>query len=378
MADLTAEQQSRLTDAYEAYVARTSASRIHQAGGGRAGVTPRKDSPERTMTLEEWSATPEARAALGGNQSGPGTNPATVVGNNAQQEASARAASMPTAGQAGGALGLEKAPSGYTPYLTTTDGGVAAGKPNYYQQGSEYTEWQDKSEQERVEWKQALWYAGFYGKNRPVLNGDIDPDDINALTQAMGLANLNGKTWQDAIAPRVVLGQKQGGAYDPSASGAQAASGTFDQAVTQLRSFAKNNGINLTEDFVGKNAKAIAEGGVSWDELAGTLRDKYVAPSYPGFADQIRAGHDVKDLAAPYVATMAKVLEIPEDSIDLQDKTVARALQAVDDKGAPATVPMWQFEQELKKDSRWQYTQNAWDEVGQTAYKVMGMFGLGG
>lgn len=285
---------------------------------------------------------------------------------------------MPTAGTAGGALGLEKAPAGYTPWLTTQDGKVAQGKPTYYQAGSEYTEWQDKNESERVEWKQALWYAGFYGKNKPVLNGDIDPEDINAMTQAMGLANLNGKSWQDAIAPRVVLGQKQGGAYDPAASGQQAASGAFDQAVTQLRAFAEDNGINLTEDFVGKNAKAIAEGGVSWDELTGTLRDKYVAPAYPGFAEQIRAGHSVKDLAAPYVATMAKVLEIPEGSISLQDKTVAKALQAVDEKGAPATVPMWQFEQELKKDSRWQNTQNAWDEVGQSAYKIMGMFGLGG
>ena len=369
MADLTQEQIGRLTNAYEDYKA--SKETPHYQGQG-------KFTREQAMPLEEWAKTPEALAILGGNKSGPGVNPATVTGNNAQQEAAARAASMPTAGVAGGAIGLDKAPTGYTPWLTTTDGGVAQGKANYYQQGSEYTEWQDKSEAERVQWKQALWYAGFYGKSRPVLNGDIAPEDVQALTGAMGLANLNGKSWQDAIAPRVVLGEKQGGAYDPSASGAEQASGTFDQAVTQLRAFAKNNGINLTEDFIGKNAKAISEGGVSWDELTGTLRDKYVAPSYPGFADAIRAGQDVKDLAAPYVATMAKVLEIPEGDIDLQDKTVARALQAVDDKGKPAAVPMWQFEQELKKDSRWQYTKNAWDEVGQTAYKVMGMFGLGG
>jgi hypothetical protein len=369
MANLTPEQTARLTDAYEAYKAKAESP--HYEGRGNF-------SRQQAMPLAEWANTPEALAILGGNQSGPGVNPATVTGNKAQQEAASRAATMPTAGVAGGAIGLEKAPQGYTPWLTTTEGGVAQGKATYYQQGSEYTEWQDKGEQERIQWKQALWYAGFYGKSRPVLNGDVSPEDIQALNGAMGMANLNGKSWQDAIAPRVTLGEKQGGAYDPAASGQQAASGTFDQAVTKLREFAKNNGINLTEDFVGKNAKAIAEGGVSWDELTGNLRDKYVAPSYPGFADSIRAGQDVKDLAAPYVATMAKVLEIPEGSIDLQDKTVARALQAVDDKGAPATVPMWQFEQELKKDSRWQNTQNAWDEVGQQAYKIMGMFGLQG
>lgn len=336
----------------------------------------------KPLTLEEWSMA-KAQSERGAAPAPGATAPAASSTPNAANEAMARAGTMPATGASGllgfdGTAQLGGAPAGYQPFLTTTSGGVAAGKPTGYAAGNEYTEWSDKGEAERVEWKKALWYAGYYGDRKPVYNGDLAPEDIAAMRQAMELGNLNGKSWQDAIAPRVQLGQQQGGAYSGKDSGPSAASGAFDQAVTELRAFAQDNGINLTEDFVGKQAKAVAEGVVSWDELTGELRDKYVAPAYPGFADDIRAGKSVKDLAAPYTATMAKLLEIPEADVNVSDPSIARAIQAVDEKGAPAHVPLWQFEQEIKKDSRYQFTQNAWDEYGQQAYKVMQMFGLQG
>lgn len=349
------------------------------------------------MSYEEWAAwrvgqedrgTPSDTSPLRPADNAPlqqaaaGVAP-TSSGPNAANEAMARAGTMPATGASGligfdGTTNLTGAPTGYTPFLTTTDGKSVAGKAPGYTAGNEYTEWADQNEEQRVEWKKALWYAGYYGGQRPVLNGDLAPEDLSALRSAMELGNLNGKSWQDAIAPRVALGQQQGGAYTGKDSGPQQASGAFDQTVTALRAFAEDNGINLTDDFVGKQAKAIAEGTVSAEEVLGTLRDTYVAPAYPGFAEQIRAGQSVKDLAAPYTATMAKLLELPEGDVKVSDPSIARAIQAVDDKGNPAHVPLWQFEQEIKKDSRYQYTQNAWQEYGGQAYKVMQMFGLEG
>jgi hypothetical protein len=248
-----------------------------------------------------------------------------------------------------------------------------------YATSMDVTEWQDMTEAERIQTKTQLWYAGFYGKARPVLNGDLSPEDVTAMNGAMTLGNMNGKSWQDAIAPRVTLGEQMGGAYDATMSkSSSGASGTFDAAVTRLRQFALNNGIDLTEDYIGKTAKQIADGQMSEEQVLGDLRDTHVARAYPGFAKQIMAGQDVRSIADPYIAKMQNVLEIPNGQVSLKDPTIAKALQAVDDKGNPTYVPLWQFDQMLKQDDRWQYTQNAWSDVGDQAMKIASMFGLQG
>jgi hypothetical protein len=240
------------------------------------------------------------------------------------------------------------------------------------------TVWQSMNEAKRIETKTMLWYAGFYGKARPVLNGDLSPEDVAAMKGAMTLGNLNGKSWEDAIAPRVTLGEQQGGAYNATASKATSAPGTFDKAVTDLRDFALNNGIDLTEDYIGKTAQQIANGQTNMETVQGDLRDMHVARAYPSFAKQIMAGQNVRTIADPYIAAMANKLELDPNTISLKDPTLAKALQAVDEKGQPASVPLWQFDQMLKQDSRWQYTTNAWKDVGDQAMQIAQMFGLQG
>jgi hypothetical protein len=326
-------------------------------------------------------------------------SPAPVATSSAQ-EAAAITAGIPgstTTNAAGssGYIGMDNVPTGYRPYVTvapTVGGspasragqslGVPAGPDGYkgiYKNGSDYTEWQDMTEAQRVQVKTQLWYAGFYGKNRPVLTGDVSPEDITAMNGAMALGNLNGKKWEDAIAPRVTMGEQMGGAYDPNATkSSSGSSGTFDQAVTRLRDFALNNGIDLTEDYIGKTSQQIATGQTNIDTVLGDLRDTHVARAYPGFAKQIMAGQDVRTIADPYIAKMANTLEVDPNTVSLSDPTLAKALQAVDDKGNPASVPLWQFDQMLKQDSRWQYTNNAWKDVGDQAMQIAQMFGLQG
>jgi len=45
-------------------------------------------------------------------------------------------------------------------------------------------------------------------------------------------------------------------------------------------------------------------------------------------------------------------------------------------EGKPATKPLWQFEQELRKDPRWNYTNNAQQSLMNTARQVLQDFGL--
>jgi hypothetical protein len=347
-------------------------------------------SGNRYSFLEQQSQAAAAEKAAAQTTSGQPTT--TPVATTPAQEAAALTATKPTTPSSQKPNSYIGVPDDYHAYVTTnpyvhgssaiTAAGQAVGVPSgkpIYQVGMDTTAWQSMNEQERIDTKTQLWYAGFYGKSKPVLNGDLSTEDITAMNGAMTLGNLNGKNWQDAIAPRVTLGEQQGGAYNPSASKSSSGSaGTFDQAVTRLRDFALNNGIDLTEDYIGKTSQQIATGQTNIDTVLGDLRDTHVARAYPGFAKQIMAGQDVRTIADPYIAKMANTLEVDPNTVSLSDPTLAKALQAVDDKGNPASVPLWQFDQMLKQDNRWQYTNNAWKDVGDQAMQIAQMFGLQG
>lgn len=100
-----------------------------------------------------------------------------------------------------------------------------------------------------------------------------------------------------------------------------------------------------------------------------TQHYKDVAKSmFPGLSSQIDGGLTVSDLASPYQQAMSNILEINPASVSLRDPLIRKALQGtggVAAKGTttPTSQPLWQFEQTLRADPRWQQTQNAKDTV---------------
>ena len=73
---------------------------------------------------------------------------------------------------------------------------------------------------------------------------------------------------------------------------------------------------------------------------------------------------------------MANILELDPNTINLSDPTISKALTSITEDGKPAVTPLWQFERELKKDSRWRYTKNAQEELIGTGMQVLKDFGL--
>lgn len=255
---------------------------------------------------------------------------------------------------------LEGAPSG------------AAGDTN----AAALAAWKSMTDEQRLDAKESLYYAGLYGDQKPMPSTILDENDMKAMGQASLLASYNDTTWDKAIAARSALGVQQGfplGQSDPAAG----VNAGYQQAVTGLRQFAANNGLNLTEQYIHDQATAVASGARSADELTSMLRDQYVTTAYPALADKIKQGYDVSDLAGPYTGAMEQILELPAGSIGVEDPTVQKALAAVDAKGNPTQMPLWQFKDTLKQDPRWASTDNAWSEVGQKMSSLTDAFGLG-
>ncbi|MEV7908575.1 hypothetical protein, partial [Streptomyces anulatus] len=62
--------------------------------------------------------------------------------------------------------------------------------------------------------------------------------------------------------------------------------------------------------------------------------------------------------------------------IDLFDQTIRGAMQGTNVDGKQASVPLWEFERQLKKDPRWQQTNNARRDLNAVAHEVAKNFGF--
>jgi hypothetical protein len=73
---------------------------------------------------------------------------------------------------------------------------------------------------------------------------------------------------------------------------------------------------------------------------------------------------------------MANILEINPTDVKLDDPSINRALTNLGQDSKPALQPLWQFEQEMRKDPRWGNTQNARQSLDSTANTILKSFGL--
>lgn len=99
---------------------------------------------------------------------------------------------------------------------------------------------------------------------------------------------------------------------------------------------------------------------------------------YPTLARQIDGGLTPEDVAQLYVQQMADVLELDPNKVDwAKDPLIKRALSFKDPAAKDADVmPLWAFDQELKKDPRWLQTNNAANSMMGVAGQVLRDWGL--
>ena len=153
--------------------------------------------------------------------------------------------------------------------------------------------------------------------------------------------------------------------------------GPSGQYFVAIKNLARNNGINLSDSAAADYANKINAGIVDENTVMNTLRES-AASAFPQFADKIKAGIDLKTLADPYIQSMSRILEIPDSAIDVFDPKVRGALSYTMPDGKVGTKSIYDFEKELRQDTRWQYTNNAREDVSNSTIKVLKDFGFMG
>lgn len=145
----------------------------------------------------------------------------------------------------------------------------------------------------------------------------------------------------------------------------------------KLKNFAGNNGIRLSDEAATTYANQIVGEAISEDTVLNTIRES-AATAFPSLSEKIKNGISLKTLADPYIQSMSDILEIPASSVDLFDPNIRSALSYTMKDGAVGTKSIYDFERELRKDARWQYTEKARKEVAGATMQVLRDFGLQG
>ena len=138
-------------------------------------------------------------------------------------------------------------------------------------------------------------------------------------------------------------------------------------------------GISTTPEQLRQTATQLFLNDTTTEAVDLKLRND-AAGIFTPFRDRILAGEDVYSIATPYVSSMARILELPADSIGLDNQTLRNALMGTSvtkgDSTTHTAIPLWQFEQTLYKDPSWQYTNNAHEKMDAMSLDVLSRFGV--
>lgn len=151
--------------------------------------------------------------------------------------------------------------------------------------------------------------------------------------------------------------------------------GTAAEMKSQLDSLAQNYGLRLGDNWKANQLRKVMSGD---DTIAGIQSrvQEMAMREYKAFADRIAAGETVTEIADPYVQRMSDLLEMNPNSVGVRNDLIQRAMKQQGADGKPAAMDLYTFEKEVRKDNRWQYTQNARKEVADVTSELLRSFGV--
>jgi exonuclease VII small subunit len=252
-------------------------------------------------------------------------------------------------------------------------------------------------------------FVQYYNYQDLVKTGQIDPavpgttqyeQDIESIVRSLekraaeiGSAAASNPTALRQAAENLYITNKEKDTTfvdDLLASSIRAVAGTIGGKTTEgysgeaLKNYnelvkaARNNGFQLADIIPGGASvdqvlQGVATGKIDVNRVIADAR-KMAAQGQPQYVrDLLAQGYNLDQVFKPYRTAMANVLEIGDpDQIDLNDPLLR---SAITDKG---DMNLYDFKKQLKADNRWQYTENARQEVSTAALSVLRDFGFQG
>lgn len=226
----------------------------------------------------------------------------------------------------------------------------------------------------KAEFQATNWYQTHSQSVRDFITlQTTDPATFNArvnqeLADVKNKASSMGAQLDDATMKQIATNALEFGWDDNQLNAALGAhvsltsGGNSADTLTSMKQYLSDMGINMADQTIQGYLRGIESGTSSTGDFQAQVR-KLAQSAFPAYSQQIAAGQTVKDIADPYMQDMATILELNPANITLQDPTIRSVLTGTGQDGQPAQTGLWQFEQNLRKDPRWQYTKNATDQT---------------
>jgi len=150
--------------------------------------------------------------------------------------------------------------------------------------------------------------------------------------------------------------------------------GEAGENLAELRKTAKANGLDLEKNF-GSSIQGWLQN-LAQGESVETFKQIIRSTAKLGLPDKVSSlldqGVDLETIYNPYKRLMASVLEISPETISLDDQVLRSAI------GPEKEMSLYDYQKMLRKDNRWQFTNQAKEEVSDTALRVLRDFGFQG
>ena len=150
--------------------------------------------------------------------------------------------------------------------------------------------------------------------------------------------------------------------------------GEAGENLADLRKTAKANGLDLEKNF-GSSIQGWLQN-LAQGESVETFKQIIRSTAKLGLPEKAAAlldqGVDLDTIYSPYKKLMASVLEINPETISLDDQVLRSAI------GPDKEMSLYDYQKMLRKDNRWQFTNQAKEEVSDTALRVLRDFGFQG
>jgi hypothetical protein len=150
--------------------------------------------------------------------------------------------------------------------------------------------------------------------------------------------------------------------------------GEAGENLAELRKTAKANGLDLEKNF-GSSIQGWLQN-LAQGESVETFKQIIRSTAKLGLPEKVSSlidqGVDLDTIYSPYKRLMASVLEINPETINLDDQVLRSAI------GPDKEMSLYDYQKMLRKDNRWQFTNQAKEEVSDTALRVLRDFGFQG
>jgi len=192
----------------------------------------------------------------------------------------------------------------------------------------------------------------------------VSPDELDLISR--DIYDLGYENQPAIVAQRIraKISYKPGGIVG----------GQAGENLADLRKTAKANGLDLDKNF-GSSIQGWLQN-LAQGESIETFKQIIRSTAKLGLPEKVSSlldqGVDLDTIYNPYKRLMASVLEINPETITLDDQVLRSAI------GPDKEMSLYDYQKMLRKDNRWQYTNQAKEEVSDTALRVLRDFGFQG